>query len=167
MYNLRQSTTYQRQRCLLTKTRPKAASIGIRRKPYRNDQPGYIRIDSVHQGDQDKRKGVYHINAVDEVTQFQVIVTVERLSERYMLPALEQLLATFPFKIKGFHTDNGGEYINYTVAESLEKLRIEFTKSRTATTMPWPKARMARSCVSSMAICISLSIMPMTLPTWM
>ncbi len=67
---------------------------------------------------------------LDEVTQFQIIVTVERLSERYMPPALEQLLAAFPFKIKGFHTDNGGEYINYTVAQLLEKLRIEFTKSR-------------------------------------
>jgi len=130
LYNLRQSTAYQRQRCVLTKTRPKAAKIGTRRKPRPNDQPGYIRIDSVHQGDQDRRKGVYHINAVDEVTQFQIIVTVERISERYMLPALEQLLMAFPFKIKGFHTDNGGEYINYTVAQLLEKLRIEFTKSR-------------------------------------
>lgn len=130
LYNLRQSTTYQRQRCILTKTQPKVAKIGSRRKPCPNNQPGYIRIDSVHQGDQDRRKGVYHINAVDEVTQFQVIVTVEKISERYMLPALEQLLAAFPFKIQGFHTDNGGEYINYTVAQLLEKLRIEFTKSR-------------------------------------
>jgi len=130
LYNLRQSKTYQRQRCLLTKTRPKGVNIGTRRKPCPNNEPGYIRIDSVHQGDQDKRKGLYHINAVDEVTQFQIIATVERISERFMLPALEQLLATFPFKIKSFHADNGGEYINYTVAQLLEKLRIEFTKSR-------------------------------------
>jgi transposase InsO family protein len=114
----------------LTKTRPKAASIGQRRKPCPNNQPGYIRIDSVHQGDQDKRKGVYHVNAVDEVTQFQIIVTLERISEAFMLPALEQILAAFPFKIQGFHADNGGEYINYTVAQLLDKLHIEFTKSR-------------------------------------
>jgi len=50
------------------------------------NQPGYIRIDSVHQGDQDKRKGIYHINAVDEVTQFQIIVTLERINETFMLP---------------------------------------------------------------------------------
>lgn len=130
LYNLRASKTYQRQRCTLTKTRPKAASIGVRRKPSPNAQPGYIRIDSVHQGDQDRRKGIYHVNAVDEVTQFQVIITLERISEEFMLPALKQILATFPFKIRGFHADNGGEYINYTVAELLEKLRIEFTKSR-------------------------------------
>ena len=130
LYNLRSSKTYQRQRCILTKTRPKAAPIGQRRKPCPNDQPGYIRIDSVHQGDQDKRKGVYHVNAVDEVTQFQIIVTLERISEEFMLPALEEILAAYPFKLRGFHADNGSEYINYTVAELLEKLHIEFTKSR-------------------------------------
>ena len=130
LYNLRASKTYQRQRCILTKTRPKARSIGQRRKPCPNDQPGYIRIDSVHQGDQDRRKGIYHVNAVDEVTQFQIIVTLERISEEFMLPALRQLFAAYPFKIRGFHADNGGEYINYTVAGLLEKLHIEFTKSR-------------------------------------
>ena len=130
LYNLRASKTYQRQRCTMTKTRPIVASIGQRRKPCPNDQPGYIRIDSVHQGDQDKRKGIYHVNAVDEVTQFQIIVTLERISEEFMLPALKQILDAFPFKIKGFHADNGGEYINYTVAELLGKLHIEFTKSR-------------------------------------
>ncbi len=91
----------------MTKTRPKAASIGQRRKPCPNDQPGYIRIDSVHQGDQDKRKGIYHVNAVDEVTQFQIIVTLERIGEAFMPPALEQIPAAFPFRIRGFHADNG------------------------------------------------------------
>ena len=64
------------------------------------------------------------------MTQFEVVVTVERISERFMLPALQQTLAAFPFKILGFHADNGSEYINYSVARLLEKLRIEFTKSR-------------------------------------
>lgn len=130
LYNLRHSKTYQRQRCSLTKTQPKKAPIGQRRKPTPNDQPGYIRIDSVHQGDQGKRKGIYHINAVDEITQFEIIVTVERIIEEFMQPALTAILAAFPFKIRGFHADNGSEYINYSVAELLEKLQIEFTKSR-------------------------------------
>ena len=42
LYNLRRSKTYQRQRCTLTKTRPKAVAIGVRRKPYPNDQPPAI-----------------------------------------------------------------------------------------------------------------------------
>ena len=64
------------------------------------------------------------------MTQFQIIVTLERISEEFMLPALAQLLAAYPFKLKGFHADNGSEYINSTVAQLLEKLHIEFTKSR-------------------------------------
>jgi transposase InsO family protein len=35
---------------------------------------------------------------------------------------LEQLLDAFPFVIKGFHSDNGSEYINKRVAKLLEKL---------------------------------------------
>ena len=84
----------------------------------------------MHQGDLDGEKGVYHINAVDEVTQFEVMISIEKISEYYLIPALEQLLETFPFVILGFHSDNGSEYINKQVARLLEKLRIEFTKSR-------------------------------------
>jgi transposase InsO family protein len=130
LYNLRKSTPYTRQRRCFEKTRPKSSTLGERRKPRPDGQPGYIRIDTVHQGDLDKQKGVYHINAVDEVTQFEVVCTVDKVSERYLIPALEQLLETFPFKVLGFHSDNGSEYINKRVAELLEKLRIEFTKSR-------------------------------------
>ena len=130
LYNLRQSASYQRHRRHFEKTRPQAISIGERRKPKSNGRPGYIRIDTVHQGDQDKAKGVYHINAVDEVTQWEIVVAVERISERYLIPALDDLLAQFPFTVRGFHADNGSEYINKRVAELLEKLRIEFTKSR-------------------------------------
>ena len=130
LYNLRQSTIYTRQRRHFEKTRPKASSIGERRKPQPNGQPGFIRIDTVHQGDQDKHKGVYHINAIDEVTQFEVVYTVERISERFLIPALEQMLEAFPFALRGFHSDNGSEYINGRVAKLLDKLRIEFTKSR-------------------------------------
>ena len=58
------------------------------------------------------------------------MTTCERLSEAYLLPVIETLLESFPFKVLGFHADNGSEYINHVVAELLQKLRIEFTKSR-------------------------------------
>lgn len=130
LYNLRHSTPYQQQRRHVEKTRPTRSTIGERRKPHPAGQPGFLRLDTVHQGDWDKQKGVYHINAVDEVTQFQVVCTVEKISEAYLLPALEDLLAAFPFHIRGFHSDNGSEYINGRVARLLGKLLIEFTKSR-------------------------------------
>jgi transposase InsO family protein len=134
LYNLRKSKPYLRQRYTFEKTRPKVALIGERKKPRANGEPGFIRIDTVHQGDQDKQKGVYHINAVDEMTQFEVVCTVEKISEQYLIPAVEQLLDCFPFVIKGFHSDNGSEYINYKVAALLSKLLIEFTKSRSRQT---------------------------------
>jgi transposase InsO family protein len=131
LYNLRQHAGYQRLRHHWTKTRPVTSPIGERRAPSPNQQPGYLRVDSVHQGDQDGIKGVYHINAVDCVTQFEGVATCERISEAFLLPVLEALLHSFPFVIKGFHSDNGSEYINRHVAELLNKLLIEeHTKSR-------------------------------------
>jgi transposase InsO family protein len=73
---------------------------------------------------------VYHINAVDTVTQWQVVGCASRISEQHLLPVLEAMLHQFPFRILGFHSDNGSEFINHTVAQLLEKLLIEFTKSR-------------------------------------
>jgi len=131
IYNLRKSSGYKRIRCYFEKTKsPKGVHIGERRKPKPNDNPGYIRIDTVHQGDLDGHKGVYHVNAVDEITQFEVVVSVEKISEAYLLPALQILLDAFPFKIINFHSDNGSEYINSMVAKLLNKLKIEMTKSR-------------------------------------
>ena len=134
LYNLRKSTPYLRQRRHQEKTRSKTSHIGERRKPQPDGKPGYLRIDTVHQGDWDKQKGVYHINAVDEVIQMQMVLSLEKISERYLIPILKQLLADFPLVIQGFHSDNGSEYINKRVAELLEKLRIEFTKCRSRQT---------------------------------
>jgi hypothetical protein len=85
IYNLRKSKTYQRCRRTFSKTTSTPVNIGERCKPVSNGKPGYLRVDSVHQGDLDGKKGVYHINAVDEVTQWEVVVTVERISEQFMM----------------------------------------------------------------------------------
>jgi len=130
LYNLLAAAGYKARRLHWTKTRGYAVPIAERRAPAPDGRPGFIRIDSVHQGDQDGVKGLYHINAVDCVTQFEIVATCERLSEAYLLPVLKALLMSFPFRILGFHADNGSEYINKTVAKLLEKLRAEFTKSR-------------------------------------
>jgi transposase InsO family protein len=130
LYNLRKSQRYREPLLNYTRTRPTAVSIGERRKPQPEGQPGYLRLDTVHQGDGPEGKGVYHIDAVDEVTQWQVVGATPRISEAYLLPVLEDMMRQFPFRILGFHTDNGSEFINKTVAQLLEKLRVEQTKSR-------------------------------------
>ena len=131
LYNLRNSAPYRAQRVVLTKTRPiQSATIGVRKAPAPDGRPGFIRIDSVHQGDWDGTKGLYHINAVDCVTQWQVVASVQTISEAHLLPVIRQMLEQFPFAILGFHADNGSEYVNHRVAALLDKLRIEFTRSR-------------------------------------
>ncbi len=131
LYNLRASAPYRQQRVVMSKTRPaRASAIGVRKAPAPEGRAGFIRIDSVHQGDFDGGKGLYHINAVDCVTQWQVVASVQTISEAHLLPVIEQMLEQFPFEILGFHADNGSEYVNHAVARMLEKLRIEFTRSR-------------------------------------
>ena len=128
LYNLRRSPRYGLR--TYEKTRPTAVQIGARKKPAPNGQPGFLRIDTVHQGDGPEGKGIYHINAVDEVTQWEVVLATPRISEAWLMPLLESILQQFPFVILNFHSDNGSEFINKTVAQLLEKLLIEQTKSR-------------------------------------
>ena len=130
IYNLRGTKVYETSSLTYTKTSPTPVNIGIRKKPQPEDRPGFLRVDSVHQGDSDGKKGVYHINLVDEVTQEEVVTTVEGISEYFLLPALEAAMEQFHCKIINFHSDNGSEYINKRVANLLNKLIIEQTKSR-------------------------------------
>jgi len=165
LYNLRKAKGYQRQRRRFDKTRPSRSTIAVRRQPEPQGKPGYLRLDTVHQGDLDGIKGVYHINAVDAVTQFQCVFSVERISERFLLPVLAALLETFPFVIHGFHADNGSEYINHRVAALLKKLTIEFTKSRPhaiAMPTPWRSPKTPASSASIWAMTISPATGPLS-----
>ena len=130
VYNLRRSKAYRKVRVRVEHTQASQVNIGERRKPQPLGRPGYLRVDTVHQGQLDGKPGLYHINAVDTVTQWQVVGCVETISERHLMPVLEAMLHQIPFLIRGFHCDNGSEFINHQVAGMLEKLRVEFTKSR-------------------------------------
>jgi len=128
LYNLRRNPRYGLR--TYEKTRPTAVRIGERKKPAPNGQPGFLRIDTVHQGDGPEGKGIYHLNAVDEVTQWEVVLATPRISEAWLMPLLKSILEQFPFVILNFHSDNGSEFINKVVAELLQKMLIEQTKSR-------------------------------------
>jgi hypothetical protein len=132
IYNIRRSVIYQRTGSWYNKTkRETGQGLGIKKKPEPKGKPGYLRVDSVHQGDhEDGRKGVYHVNLIDEVTQFEYITTVVCLNSQEVRKALERALHFFPFVIKGFHSDNGTEYVNEDVAQALLQCLIYFTRSR-------------------------------------
>ena len=132
LYNLRKSAGYVKARVHFTATTvPRTpVTIGVRKRPDPQDRAGFLRVDSVHQGDHEGVKGVYYINVVDCVTQFQAVCVVPRISEAFLLPVLTAMMEALPFVILGFHSDNGSEYINGRVAKLLQKLMVEQTKSR-------------------------------------
>jgi len=136
LYNLRRGNIYRGIARRFVKTKPAVSRIGERAKPDPKGQPGYIRVDTVHQGDLNGQKGVYHINTVDEVTQWEIVASAERISEAYLVSVLEIMLSQFPFVIRGFHSDNGSEFVNKTIAALLNKLLIRFTKSRPRQRLP-------------------------------
>lgn len=131
IYNLRKSEAYRKIRVRVEHTQARQVSIGERRQPDPKGKPGYLRVDTVHQGQHDGKPGVYHLNAVDTVTQWQVVGCTETISEGHLIPVLEAMLHQFPFRILGFHCDNGSEYLNHMVVKLLNKLLVEeLTKSR-------------------------------------
>jgi transposase InsO family protein len=168
IYNLRKNYLYHQNIATFTKTKASKGpknTLGIRRKPRPNGVPGFLRVDSVHQGDlpMDERqqvidsvdssttakelteglsidinrgnltsltKGVYHINFVDEVLQWEHVACVETICERDMIPAIKAAIDDYPVVIHEFHADNGSEYMNKIVADLLNKLNIDLSKSR-------------------------------------
>jgi len=130
IYNLRKSPVYIRQGIVFHKTKSNNVPIGIRKKPRPDGKPGYFRVDTVHQGDKDKEKGVYFINAVDEVTQVEFVFCVPAISEKYMKEIVQRLIDLCPFVVINFHSDNGSEFINKVVADLLNKALVNQTKSR-------------------------------------
>jgi hypothetical protein len=128
---VRQQPRYRERRLCYLKTRPTTVAIGERRRPDPQGRPGFLRIDTVHQGDAPGgSKGLYHINAVDEVTQWQIVAATPHIGEAWLEPLLQAIIRQFPFRILGFHSDNGSEYINAVIARLLNKLLIQQTKSR-------------------------------------
>jgi hypothetical protein len=130
LYDLRQHRRYREEALHIEKTKPVHVPIGQRRKPEPNGIPGFLRVDTVHQGDLEGEKGVYHVNFVDEVTQWEVPSATEQISESCMAVVLNEALPLFPFVSHNYHSDNGGENINYTVARLLKKLGVTQTKGR-------------------------------------
>jgi hypothetical protein len=114
----------------IARTKATDVDIGIRAKPRPEGKPGFLRVDTVHSGDEGGEKGAYHINIVDEVTQWEMIACVPDICERTLTPVVETLIALFPFTIFEFHADNGSEYINRVVVAMLARLYIRLTKSR-------------------------------------
>jgi hypothetical protein len=108
LYNLRRSKAYAKVRVRVEHTRASKVNIGERRKPQPLGRPGFLRVDTVHQGHKDGQAGLYHINAVDTVTQWQVVGCVETGSPQefvraHILRGLPDLLNGDVFGVRRHH----------------------------------------------------------------
>jgi hypothetical protein len=131
IYNLKKTVSYQSSVTFYQETKKtKGRVIGERCKPEPEGKPGYLRVDTLHQGDRDGQKGVYHVNTVDEIVQWEVAGAAEKITDTQLLPLLGKIIASYPYRIMNFHADNGSEYVNSKVAEMLNNLLIKLTKSR-------------------------------------
>jgi len=86
LYNLRKSAGYQAQRIQFTATRPVGNTIGVRKAPAPEGRAGFVRIDTVHQGDLDGVKGGYHLTCVEVVSQWQVQACVQASARPFSCP---------------------------------------------------------------------------------
>ena len=120
--NLRHTEVYKNS--WVNQTKPSLVNIAVTAPPVTNGIPGSIRVDTVSQND------IYHINAVDEICQWELVASVPRIQEIFMEDVLYDILLQFPFAVFNFHSDRGSEYINYVICKLLNKLLIKQTKSR-------------------------------------
>jgi len=120
--NLRQSDSYKN--IWINHTQAGQALIGVTMEPQNYGKPGSIRVDTVHQRD------IYHINSIDEITQWEIGICVPQICERGMIPTFQAILDQYPFTVFNFHSDRGSENINYRVCQLLKKASIKQTKSR-------------------------------------
>jgi transposase InsO family protein len=130
IYNLRDTNLYKYHHKRFSHTSPVQNTIGKRIKPEPRNTPGYIRVDSVHGGDKDGEKGLYYVNFIDEVTQWETVVCVPSISQEDLKEVYKEVLEGFPYRILNFHSDNGSEFINEYLAKILKRMHIDQTKSR-------------------------------------
>ena len=99
----RRRSAYRQRRLHFTKTRPTAVSIGERRRPDPQGQPGFLRVDTVARASTTSMPWMK--------SPWQVVGATAAISEAWLEPLLKAMIEQFPFRVRGFHPFHGGEAI--------------------------------------------------------
>ena len=93
--------------------------------------PGDMEADLVsHGGDSAAGSFVHTLTVTDVASGWTECVALVVRDGALVVAALEQLRKTMPFPLRGFDTDNGGEFLNETVAAYCHAHDISCTRSR-------------------------------------
>lgn len=120
----------------LSATRPVSSlkhQIPIRTSHADVIQPGHIQADSVaHGGDSIEGDFVWSITMTDVFSQWTENRAVWNKGYAGVEEAIQNMEQSFPFPILGFHSDNGGEFLNHHLARYFKNrpCPVEFTRAR-------------------------------------
>ena len=107
-------------------------SITVRKAGDEHEQaPGFIEADLVvHCGPTLAGEFARTLTATDVFTGWTENVAVRNGAHKWVLAAMDEIVARLPFPLVGLDTDNGGEFINYAMIEWAGEKDIYFTRAR-------------------------------------
>jgi hypothetical protein len=107
-------------------------SITVRKAGDEHEQaPGFIEADMVvHCGPTLAGEFARTLTATDVFTGWTENVAVRNGAHKWVLEAMDEILARLPFPMVGLDTDNGGEFINHALIRWAGERDIYFTRSR-------------------------------------
>ena len=133
---------------LISKERKRMGKVGLsttkpgslikKHVPIKTDQwdetrPGFLEADTVaHCGGSVAGAFVYTVNIVDIATGWTEPRAIWGKGEKTTFEAIRSIEQALPFKILGFDSDNGSEFLNWHLYKYFtnRKLPVEYTRSR-------------------------------------
>lgn len=107
--------------------------IPIKTNQWDERKPGFIEADTVaHCGNSVSGQFVYTVNTVDIATGWVEARAIWGKGQSGAFQAINSIVNALPFKIKGFDSDNGGEFINWHMLAYFTKRKrpVQYTRSR-------------------------------------
>jgi hypothetical protein len=94
-------------------------------------KPGFWQIDTVHHcGNSTQGQYLHTLTATDVASGWIELRALLNNAHKWTFQALSQILATVPFPVLEFHSDNGSEFINHATEIWCAKENVPFTRSR-------------------------------------
>ncbi|MFH0807089.1 MAG: transposase family protein [Elusimicrobiota bacterium] len=105
--------------------------IPIKTDSWNVHKPGFTETDLVsHSGDKADGDFIHSCNLTDIKTTWTETRAIMGKGQFETFTALQKIINSFPFPIKGIDSDNGSEFINWHLAKFCNDNKIQFTRSR-------------------------------------
>lgn len=107
--------------------------VPIKTNQWDERKPGFIEADTVaHCGNSIAGQFAYTVNTVDIATGWIESRAIWGKGQKGCFEAIMSIEESLPFKIRGFDSDNGGEFLNWHLLSYFTKRKkpVEYTRSR-------------------------------------